>query len=422
MSSRTLKGLNMSTKTLCLPLLLIILFNHTLLSKGSSHMLEGGKHNRKEIPIKTITVHDGDIYDCMKLHNQYRMKDPLIKRKIQLRENSSLQGTITTTNSSDHESASSKKLRKTRSLGNESCPPGSFPVLKATKAGPLNFSAIEDFSSLRARSFLRSKTTKPLVDNDASVREYAQASVKGRYGGAEGTLSVWRPTLEHNSEMSLSQIWVLSETSNDLSMSLEAGWMVNPSLYGDTRTRFFIFTTNDEYNTWLYNDNRRSQPPNNRLQFTRVNNDMPFGMRLDCSTIDGDNTEIEIVIKQDEDQDWGLWVDETMIGYWPKSNYRARRANKVIWGGEVVNRRTRGRHTSTQMGNGHFSSEPIGRVAYISNMALYDLHLNRYDAPQAINVDADDPDCYDLRYWQSDEEYGQHITFGGPGYDRVQCP
>ncbi|XP_031490716.1 uncharacterized protein LOC116257855 [Nymphaea colorata] len=153
-----------------------------------------------------------------------------------------------------------------------------------------------------------------------------------------------------------------------------------------------------------------------------MDNYMPFGKQLDCSTMGGDNTELEIIIKQDEHEDWELWVDETMIGFWPKSNYRRHYANKISWGGEVVNKRTRGRHTSTEMGNGHFSSEPIGSVAYISNMGIYDLDMDRYHAPEAINVYLPRPDCYDLKYFPSDDEYGRHITFGGPGYDRTKCP
>ncbi|KAF3783478.1 hypothetical protein EJ110_NYTH32406 [Nymphaea thermarum] len=454
-----------------------------LLSKGSRHLLEVEKYYRKQVPIKTITVDDGDVYDCMKLDSQPRKRNPSILRKIQSREKPSLHGTITTANSSEHESRRNGR-RKAGAFRKVSCPPGSFPVLKATKAGPLNFSAIESFASLRARSFLKSTTTKPLFDDDddddpPSTHEYATASVRGgSYAGAEGTLSIWRPTLEDDREMSLSQIWVVSETADDISMSLEAGWMINPSLYGDRRTRLrphahtFVLTKqskpcidpcfpilsskplqmpvppiddhgtiepparsrfnplpsdvpplsslsplyNDNYKTCLYNDNCR-RPRNNRLQFTRLDSYMPSGKQLDCSTIGGDNTELEIIIKQDEDQDWELWVDETMIGFWPKSNYRARKANKIVWGGEIVNTQTRGRHTSTQMGNGHFSSEPIGRVAYISNMALYNLDLDRYLAPEAINVCVPQADCYDLKYYLSDDEYGRHITFGGPAVE-----
>ncbi|KAF3783479.1 hypothetical protein EJ110_NYTH32407 [Nymphaea thermarum] len=160
----------------------------TLALLGSRHMLEGGKYYRNEVPIKTITLDDGDIYDCMKLDSQPRKRNPSIIRKIQSREKPSLHGARTTTNYSDHESTRNN-LRKAGALEKGSCPPGSFPILKATKAGPLNFSAIESFASSRARSFLKSKTTKLLVDEDESVHE------------------------------------------------------VNPSLYGDRRTRFFIFTT-----------------------------------------------------------------------------------------------------------------------------------------------------------------------------------
>ncbi|KAF3786536.1 Pentatricopeptide repeat-containing protein [Nymphaea thermarum] len=621
MQSRTL-NMHLSSKTLCLPLLVIIFFNHALLSKGSRHMLQGGKYYRNEVPITTITVDDGDIYDCMKLDSHLRKRNPSILRKIQSREKPSLHGTITTANNSDHVSTRNRR-RKARAYKKLSCPPGSFPVLKATKAGPLNFSAIERFASSRARSFLKSKTTKPLAD-DPQLHEYAVASIKGRYGGAEGILSIWQPTLEDDGEISLSQIWVLSETGDDLSMSLEAGWMSHTFTWGrfdsSSRSRLrpqktiqtlydhdchgfsavnlcecrllplmiteravdglrmrlgilplrrsshlreaasipcppmshshnhpiatsadasrisnrvrptelvnrgqqahswiiisclqqipFLVTSlinmyskchqpweavkvfrhtiepnvfawnaliaglihghyfsdavgfyheidaslvrgvkftypcvlkactnlqypwegrkvllawNDGYNTWLYNDDCK-KPPDNRLQFTRTDNYMPFGKQLHCSTIDGDDTELEIMIIKDVDQDWEVWVDETMIGFWPKSNYRARSANVIDWGGEILNKRTMGRHTSTQMGNGHFSSEPIGRVAYIRNMALYDLDLDRYNAPDAINMKVTQPDCYDLKYYPSDDEYGQHITFGGPGYERRKCP
>ncbi|KAF3786538.1 hypothetical protein EJ110_NYTH20772 [Nymphaea thermarum] len=228
-------NMHLSSKTLRFSLLVIIFCNHALLCNGSRHLLEGGKYYRKEVPIKTIMVDDGDMYDCMKLDSQPRKRKPSIIRKIQSRKKPSLYGTITA-NNSDNESTRNK-LRRAEALENGSCPPGSCLVLKATKAGPLNFSAIESFASSRARSFFKSKTTKPLDDEDPISRhEHASASVTGIYGGAEGTLSIWRPRLEDDSEMSLSQIWVLSRTADDFSMSLEAGWM------------------NDGYNTWLYND------------------------------------------------------------------------------------------------------------------------------------------------------------------------
>ncbi|KAF3786534.1 hypothetical protein EJ110_NYTH20765 [Nymphaea thermarum] len=123
-------------------------------------------------------VDSGDIYDCMKHDSQPRKRNPSIIRKIQSGEKPSLHGARTTANNSDHESTRNK-LRKDGEL-----------------------------------------------EKEAAHLEYATASVRGgSYAGAEETLSIWRPTLEHDSEMSISQIWVVSKTGDDFSMSLEAGWM-----------------------------------------------------------------------------------------------------------------------------------------------------------------------------------------------------
>ncbi|KAF3783475.1 hypothetical protein EJ110_NYTH32400 [Nymphaea thermarum] len=293
---------------------------HTSTQMGSGH-------------FSTEPMDDGDIYECKNFDSRPSTRDPsMSKRKMQ----------------------TSDKLGDSRVVESESCPTGSFPVLKATKAGPLNFSALEDFASSRARSFLKSNTTKPLVGNrggDArSKHEYAKVRVDGVYGGGEGTFQIWRPRLEHNSEMTLSQLWVVNAVGTDVSMSVEAGWM----------------------------------------NFQR---------------------------------DWELAVDGTLIGFWPKTNYRVSVANIVFWGGEILNERTRGRHTTTQMGSGHFATEPRGKVAYVSKMQLYTRDLLRYNAPQQVEVIETNPYCYNVRYWPvSFEDFGRHITFGGPGYDPANCP
>ncbi|XP_031489656.1 uncharacterized protein LOC116257183 [Nymphaea colorata] len=363
--------------------------------------------------LPNFQMDDGDIYDCKKIHSQPSKRNISIsKRKKQ----------------------TSDKLRDSRiaesGTESESCPPGSFPVLKATKAGPLNFSALQDFASSRARSFLKSKAMKTLAIDNPADHEYAKGTVSGTYGGGEGTFSVWGPNIEDRSEMSLSQVWVVHAAQHQIYMALEAGWMVNPSVFGDARTRFFIFTTNDSYNTWLYNDNTKSPEDrgSNNLEFVRGRHGMPFGKRLRCQTINGNPSEIEITIIRNDEEDWEVLVDETLIGYWPKSNYQVNSANEVSWGGEIVNRRTRGRHTSTQMGSGHFSTDDLGTVAYIRKMALYDLDTDLYYPPEEdIGIIMNNGNCYDATYWDlrqadDDDDFGHYITMGGPGYHRRNCP
>nr|VVW59335.1 unnamed protein product [Nymphaea colorata] len=131
---------------------------------------------------------------------------------------------------------------------------------------------------------------------------------------------------------------------------------------------------------------------------------------------------------QNDEEDWEILVDETLIGYWPKSNYEVNSANEVAWGGEIVNRRTRGRHTSTQMGSGHFSTDDLGTVAYIRKMALYDLGMDLYYPPEEdIDISKNNGNCYDATYWdlrQADDhdDFGHYITMEGPGYHPRNCP
>ncbi|KAF3786546.1 hypothetical protein EJ110_NYTH20791 [Nymphaea thermarum] len=179
---------------------------------------------------------------------------------------------------------------------------------------------------------------------------------------------------------------------------------------------------NDSYKTWLYNDNNKSPEDegSNNLEFVRGDQGMPFGKRLRCQTINGNPSEIEITIIRNDEQDWEVLVDETSIGYWPKSNYEVNSANEVAWGGEIVNRRTRGRHTSTQMGSGHFSTDDLGTVAYIRKMALYDLDMDLYYPPEEyIDISMNNGNCYDATYWDlreadDDDDFGHYITMGGP--------
>ncbi|CBI23459.3 unnamed protein product, partial [Vitis vinifera] len=44
----------------------------------------------------------------------------------------------------------------------------------------------------------------------------------------------------------------------------------------------------------------------------------------------------------------------------------------VQYGGEVVNTRPSGFHTSTQMGSGHFAGEGFGKASYFRNLQVVD--------------------------------------------------
>ena len=110
-----------------------------------------------------------------------------------------------------------------------------------------------------------------------------------------------------------------------------------------------------------------------------------------------------------------------VLGYWPSSlfTYLADSATMVEWGGEVVNSGTDGRHTSTQMGSGHFPSEGFGQAAYFSNLQVVDAN-NNLRSPDRIDTFAENSACYDVQDGYN-REWGYYFYFGGPGLNEG-CP
>ncbi|KAF3796641.1 hypothetical protein EJ110_NYTH01791 [Nymphaea thermarum] len=361
----------MSSSTQCVRLLAcvaVIFFNQALISEGIRHA-RGRKYYPEEPPVKTIVLVNGDVIDCVDFYSQPAMDDPYI------RENAKLKAIKAETKF--HEPVN----EKLGAVGPQrwSCPPGSVSFLKATKAGPLNYSALDSFTSSRAKFFSESNNIKPL--DDPTQHEYALAHVDdGEYRGGQGTFNIWQPILESRDEMSLMQIWVvrrtmISDTEANIE-TVEAGYMfisvdliilLSGNDEGATVAIWRSFNTNNSYRTSLYGDIGKKPFRNNRLRFVRRNDEIPFGMELTpISIFDGDQGATGIKIQRNAAGDWELSVNEVDIGFWPRSNYRDSFpfATMVRWGGEIINHEKSGRHTSTQMGSGHFSSEGIGKAAY----------------------------------------------------------
>lgn len=89
------------------------------------------------------------------------------------------------------------------------------------------------------------------------------------------------------------------------------------------------------------------------------------------------------------------------------------------FGGEIVNTRPAGFHTSTQMGSGHFAGEGFGKASYFRNMQVVDWDNNLLP-PSNIRLLADHSNCYDIR-GGNNNAWGSYFYYGGPGRN-VRCP
>ncbi|WP_411024291.1 neprosin family prolyl endopeptidase, partial [Salmonella sp. s58953] len=67
---------------------------------------------------------------------------------------------------------------------------------------------------------------------------------------------------------------------------------------------------------------------------------------------------------------WWLQVGGTVVGYWPTNlfSHLNTSSNLLTWGGEVVNLKTNGQHTTTEMGSGHFPSEGFGKASFFNGI------------------------------------------------------
>lgn len=85
----------------------------------------------------------------------------------------------------------------------------------------------------------------------------------------------------------------------------------------------------------------------------------------------------------------------------------------IQFGGEVVNSRSNGYHTSTQMGSGHFADEGFGKAAYFRNLQVVDWDNSLLPLTN-LHLLADHSNCYNIKAGKNNV-WGNYIYYGGPG-------
>nr|GLL42469.1 uncharacterized protein LOC109148845 [Ipomoea trifida] len=228
---------------------------------------------------------------------------------------------------------------------------------------------------------------------------HAIAYVEGeRYYGAKATINVWGPQVQQPNEFSLSQLWILAGSFGEDLNSIEAGWQVSPDLYGDNNTRLFTYWT--------------------------TNSEIAMGASI-SPVSDYQNSQYDINILIWKDPKGGNWWmqfgNDYVLGYWPSFlfSYLGDSASMIEWGGEVVNTEADGKHTSTQMGSGHFPEEGFGKAGYFRNIQVVD-SSNNLKSPKGLGTYTEQSNCYDVQTG-SNGDWGHYFYFGGPGRN-PNCP
>ncbi|CAL5338284.1 unnamed protein product [Camellia sinensis] len=252
----------------------------------------------------------------------------------------------------------------------------------------------------------------------AMAMRHAVGYVSGEeYYGAKASINVWAPQVDNQYEFSLSQMWVISGSFGDDLNTIEAGWQVSPELYGDNYPRFFTYWTTDAYQaTGCYNLLCSG--------FVQTNNMIAIGAAISpTSSYSGGQFDISLLVWKDPKHgNWWLeFGSGILVGYWPSFLFTHLRshASMVQFGGETVNSRPSGFHTSTQMGSGHFAGEGFGKASYFRNLQIVDWDNNLIPLSN-LRVLADHPNCYDIQ-GGINSVWGNYFYYGGPGRN-AKCP
>ncbi|OVA02255.1 protein of unknown function DUF239 [Macleaya cordata] len=396
--------------------------------------------------VKTIESPDGDIIDCVHKHRQPALDHPLLKNhkiqrvppkmpRLRMRRQEELMRNFFNNNGSSSSSrindggAGNNKGRawQTWHQKGDKCPTGTVPIRRSSVHDVLRAKSLYHFGKKQRLSSSSSSVSllnrRPNVDppdvvsGNGHEHAIAYTGTEQELYGARATINVWDPEIEVVNEFSLSQIWVLSGSFDSDLNSIEAGWQVSPELYGDSRPRLFTYWTSDAYQaTGCYNLLCSG--------FVQTNGKIAIGAAISpVSSFAGNQYDITILIWKDPKLgNWWLgFGDNTLVGYWPAElfTHLADHATMVEWGGEVVNARYNGGHTSTQMGSGHFAEAGFGQSSYFRNLEIVDSDNSLSSAENILTL-AENTNCYDIKSSYSNE-WGTHFYFGGPGKND-NCP
>lgn len=298
------------------------------------------------------------------------------------------------------------------------CPAGTIPRLHLTRDTLIRFESLDAFF----RKYPQADPIHALRGPTELHQHAAFHQVDLRCVGAEAVLNLWSPSTELPSEFSLSQIWVVGGDGPDRE-TVEAGWQVYPDGYGSGAARVFVYFTPDDYTKGgCYNLDCNA--------FVQVDSRFVLGGSFArYSVADGEQVAMRVELRQNDAGDWWFRLDGAWIGYWPNDRFDSRgiadAATRVAYGGEVMDYRSSGRHTKTQMGSGRFASAGWTKAAYQRNMTYVEGPRNAPRRRQALPnaTDIAGPNCYDAIYVfdRSSAGWDTYMFFGGRGFDPVLC-
>ncbi|KAG5412071.1 hypothetical protein IGI04_008390 [Brassica rapa subsp. trilocularis] len=335
------------------------------------------------VPLKSFKIGENVTYDCIDIYMQSGLDHPLLKyHTIQMKPSVSrteLKSQI-----------GINKVQKQKIP----CPDGTIPVWRNTKEFTTN-------TQVLAENHVHFLSPDSPGTHLAGVR-----SLNGPYHGVEAWFKMFELDIAKD-QASYSQIYIGNGSNNEVNF-ISAGWMINPSFFGDGRTWTYGFWKGKDgkgcYNTACSG-------------FVQVSQTVPIVQPIDVPT--GQFLWLHYSIHQDKNTgNW--WITELGepnidIGYWPKELFNLLDNGAIMVGaGGVVQASRSG--SSPEMGNGQFPNvnHPNDSAIFTNIEVLDSNYVQRKMNYFPTEVLLDSPKCYGLTI--------EALGLGEPGVDLGYWP
>ncbi|KAL3013328.1 hypothetical protein AAZX31_06G046600 [Glycine max] len=358
--------------------------------------------------VKTIKSEDGDIIDCVNIYDQPAFDHPALKNHtIKMMPDFLLESQ----NPSTEDASESVIFQTWQKSG--SCPKGTIPIRRILKEDLLRASSLGRFGQKPPASLNFSNPDSEFIPSSYLV------TLGYNYIGAEADINVWNPKVTMPNDFTTAQIW-LKNNNGEVFESVESGWMVNPKLYHDGATRFFVYWTRDSYRSIGCFD--LTCP--GFVQTGQVALGASIGP---ISSIMGPQYELNVGLFLEPDSgNWYLKIKNNVpVGYWPAEILGSLTHSAILveWGGQVSSTNIKNHespHTGTEMGSGHAASGRFQNACFMRNVRIKDYSL-QLKYPEHAYAMAEEPYCYSSL---NDVHYGKEpvFYFGGPGRNPPYCP
>ncbi|XP_030955689.1 uncharacterized protein LOC115977805 [Quercus lobata] len=300
-----------------------------------------------------------------------------------------------------------------------SFPKGTIPVRRIRKNDLLKAYSVEHYG--RKKPSFSHQVAQSSDNQNSNFQQMNHSAVlitEGySYSGAKGDIKVWNPNVEADDEYSISQICLSNGPYYNFE-SIESGWAVNLSVYGDRQTCLFVYWTADASKTTGCFDLTC-------LGFVQTSDIIALGTAIYLISLPG-GLPYQITIYIFKDPNTGNWWvqygEKINIGYWPPNLFKSLsfHAETMDWGGEVYSSKLQhAPHTATAMGNGNFPLPYLCNSGCITRMRIHD-NSPTLKFPDWLETYTDKYNCYDVMY-VGDYIEDPEFFYGGPDRNYI-CP